>query len=101
MPNALLVTVVHVKMNLGDNALNNERVSLVITKLPIKKVTNCQKLATWDFVSNERDQGAKKVSFTASHSGKLLRACISPLVISPSTKTGFSIGRIDYNPSEN
>ena len=60
-----------------------------------------QKLATWDFVSNERDQGAKKVSFTASHSGKLLRACISPLVISPSTKTGFSIGRIDYNPSEN
>ena len=41
MSNALLVTVVHVKMKLGDNALNNERLSLVITKLPIKKVTNC------------------------------------------------------------
>ena len=37
MSNALLVTVVHVKMKLGDNALNNERLSLVITKLPIKK----------------------------------------------------------------
>ena len=36
-----LVTVVHVKMKLGDNALNNERFSLVITKLLIKKVTNC------------------------------------------------------------
>ena len=36
MSNALLVTVVHVKMKLGDNALNNERLSLVITKLPIK-----------------------------------------------------------------
>ena len=35
--NALLVTVVHVKMKLGDNALNNERLSPVITKLPIKK----------------------------------------------------------------
>ena len=41
MSNALLVTVVHVKMKLGDNALNNERLSLVITKLSIKKVTNC------------------------------------------------------------
>ena len=41
MSNALLVTVVHVKMKLGDNALNNERLSLVITKFPIKKVTNC------------------------------------------------------------
>ena len=41
MSNALLVTVVHVKMKLGDNALNNERFSLVITKLPIKKVTIC------------------------------------------------------------
>ena len=40
MSNALLVTVVHVKMKLRDNALNNERLSLVITKLPIKKVTN-------------------------------------------------------------
>ena len=35
--NALLVTAVHVKMTLGDNALNNERLSLVITKFPIKK----------------------------------------------------------------
>ena len=33
----LLVTVVHVKMKLGENALNNERFLLVITKLPIKK----------------------------------------------------------------
>ena len=41
MSDALLVTVVHVKMKLGDNALNNERLSLVITKLPIKKVTSC------------------------------------------------------------
>ena len=41
MSNALLVSVVHVKMKLGDNALNNERLSLVITTLPIKKVTNC------------------------------------------------------------
>ena len=40
MSNALLVTVVHVKMKLRDNALNNERLSLVITKLQIKKVTN-------------------------------------------------------------
>ena len=29
MSNALLVTAVHVKMKLGDNALNNERLSLV------------------------------------------------------------------------
>ena len=36
MSNALLVTVVHVKMKLGDNAVNNERLSLVITKIPIK-----------------------------------------------------------------
>ena len=42
MSNALLVTTVHVKMKLGDNALNNERLSLVMTKLPIKKVTNCK-----------------------------------------------------------
>ena len=35
--NALLVTAVHVKMKLGDNTLNNERLSLVMTKLPIKK----------------------------------------------------------------
>ena len=41
MSNALLVSVVHVKMKLGDNALNNERLSLVIMTLPIKKVTNC------------------------------------------------------------
>ena len=36
MSNALLVTAVHVKMKLGDNALNNER-------LPIKKVANCSR----------------------------------------------------------
>ena len=36
MSNALLVTAVHVKMKLGDNTLNNERLSLVTTKLPIK-----------------------------------------------------------------
>ena len=44
MSNALLVTVAHVKMKLEDKArqaLNNERLSLVITKLPIKKLTNC------------------------------------------------------------
>ena len=35
--NALLVTAVHVKMKLGDNTLNNERLSIVMTKLPIKK----------------------------------------------------------------
>ena len=35
--NVLLVTAVHVKMKLGDNTLNNERLSLVMTKLPIKK----------------------------------------------------------------
>ena len=29
--NALLVTAVHVKMKLGDNNLNNERLSLVKT----------------------------------------------------------------------
>ena len=34
--NAFLVTAVHVKMKLGDNTLNNERLSLVMTKLPIK-----------------------------------------------------------------
>ena len=37
MSNALLVTAVHVKMKLGDNALNNERLSLVMTRLLIKK----------------------------------------------------------------
>ena len=37
MSNVLLVTVVHVKMKLGDNALNNERLSLVKTNVPIKK----------------------------------------------------------------
>ena len=35
--NALLVTAVHVKMNLGENTLNNERPSLVMRKLPLKK----------------------------------------------------------------
>ena len=33
MSNALLVTAVHVKMKLGDNALNNERLSLIMTRL--------------------------------------------------------------------
>ena len=46
MSNALLVTAVHVKMKLGDNALNNERLSLVMTKLPIKKVANCSRYFT-------------------------------------------------------
>ena len=36
MSNALLVTAVHVKMKLGDNTLNNERLSLVMMKLAIK-----------------------------------------------------------------
>ena len=34
--NALLVTAVHVKMKLGDNTLNNERLTLVMAKLPIE-----------------------------------------------------------------
>ena len=46
MSNALLVTVAHVKMKLGDNALNNEILSLVITNLPIKKVTICSRYFT-------------------------------------------------------
>ena len=37
MSNALLVTAVHVKIKLGDNALNNERLSLKMTKLSIKQ----------------------------------------------------------------
>ena len=37
MSHTLLVTAVYVKMKLGYNALNNERLSLVMTKLPIKK----------------------------------------------------------------
>ena len=44
MSNALLVTVVHVKMKLGDNALNNERLSLAFTcnnETSDKKVTSC------------------------------------------------------------
>ena len=32
--NAVLVTAVHVKMKLGDNALNNERLLFVDTKFP-------------------------------------------------------------------
>ena len=40
--NALLVTAVHVKMKLGDNTLNNERLSLVMKKFPIKKLENCK-----------------------------------------------------------
>ena len=39
--NSLLFTAVHVKMKLGDNTFNNDRLSLVMTKLPIKKLTNC------------------------------------------------------------
>ena len=47
MSNALLVTAVHVKMKLGDIALNKEgRLSLVMTKLPIKKVANCSRYFT-------------------------------------------------------
>ena len=46
MSNALLVTAVHEKMELRDNALNNERLSLVTTKLPIKKVANCSRYFT-------------------------------------------------------
>ena len=46
MSNALLVTAVHAKMKLGDNALNNERLSLVMMKLPIKKVANCSRYFT-------------------------------------------------------
>ena len=34
--NSLLLTAVHVKMKLGDNTFNNERLSLVMTKLPMK-----------------------------------------------------------------
>ena len=37
MRTAFFTRVVHVKLKLGDNALNTERLSLVITKLPIKK----------------------------------------------------------------
>ena len=43
-------------------------------------------------------QGAKKVSFTACHLGKLQLACTRPQVISTSPKP-FLISRIDYNPS--
>ena len=35
--NALLVIAVYVKMKLGDNTLNNERLSLLTRKLSIKK----------------------------------------------------------------
>ena len=42
------------------------------------------------FVNVRRlDQGAKKVSFTACHSGKLLLACTGPKVISTSPQTIF------------
>ena len=46
MSNLLLVAAVHLKMELGDNSLNNERLSLVMTKLPIKKVANCSRFFT-------------------------------------------------------
>ena len=39
--NALLFTAVHVKMKLGDNTLNNERLLFVGTKFPPKKLANC------------------------------------------------------------
>ena len=45
-------------------------------------------------------QGAKKLHFTACHSGKQQLACTSPQVISTSPKP-FLISRIDYNPSVN
>ena len=45
-------------------------------------------------------QGAKKLHFTACHSGKQQLACTSPQVISTSPKP-FLINRIDYNPSVN
>ena len=38
---ALLVTAVHVKMKLGDNALNNEMLSLCNDETSDKEVTNC------------------------------------------------------------
>ena len=43
MSNALLVTVVRVKMKLGDNALNNERLSRFTcdNETADKKVTSC------------------------------------------------------------
>ena len=40
-------------------------------------------------------QGAKKINFTAYHSGKLKLAFTSPDVISTSSKT-FVISRIDF-----
>ena len=53
MSNALLVTAVHVKMKLGDNTLNNERLSLVMMKLPIKKLTNCSPYFTaLEYINN-------------------------------------------------
>ena len=36
--NALLVTAVHVEIKLGDNTLNNKRLTLVNRKLTIKKL---------------------------------------------------------------
>ena len=50
----------------------------------------------WEVVNSQETggksanmQGAKKVSFTACHSGKLKLACTSPQVISTSPKTFF------------
>ena len=48
--------------------------------------------------SSVKIQGAKKVSFTACHSGKRQLACTSPQVIQLAPKP-FLISRIDYNPS--
>ena len=46
MSNALLVTAVHVKMKLGDNALNNERLSFCNDETSDKKVANCSRYFT-------------------------------------------------------
>ena len=43
-----------------------------------------------------RYQGAKKVSFTAWHSGKLYLACTNPKVISTSLKKRL-MSKIDYS----
>ena len=50
--NALLVTAVDVKLKLGDNALNNERLSSVMMKLP-KKGTSCSPyFTTLQYINN-------------------------------------------------
>ena len=44
---------------------------------------------TQEFICSVLSQGAKKVSFTACHSGKLQLACTSPRVILISPKNFF------------